>query len=190
MKPVKFEPVKTTTATMKKRTRTTITPEIMRQMVELQRDGYKQTEIAELLGIAQATVNRNLKKYKPMNTHLTDEERQHMIQLKLKGLTSKEVAIKTHRGLSTVDKVWAAYKNENDVVIKRVIHRVGNELHNVDVHDGSSNLDESKKPVIIPPMAENDVPMIHPDKVETTNAVLWLMVTAVAFVLGLAVAGL
>jgi hypothetical protein len=107
-------------------------------------------------------------------------------------LTSREVAIKTHRGLSTVDKVWAKYRNKNNVVTEK-IHRIGNELHNVDVRDKKK---KSDIPTITPPVAENDVPMmvqlplVHPDKAETTSAVLWLMVTAVAFVLGLAVAGL
>jgi predicted transcriptional regulator len=195
------EGVQPSSTPSKKRKRTKITDEMIRQMVELQREGYNQSEVAELLGISQGAVNRNLKKYKPMKTHLTDEERAHMIQLKLSGLNSKQVAIKTHRGLSTVDKVWAEYRKNNNVVVEK-IHRVGNELHNVDVHEGSSKLDESKKrvtgepPVITPPMAENDVPMmvpiplIHTDKAETTSAVLWLMVTAVAFILGLAVAGL
>jgi predicted transcriptional regulator len=167
-----------TTATMKKkRTRTHITDHMIKQMVDLEREGYTQVHIADLLGVAQATVNRNLKKARPINTHLTSDEKAKMIAMKKEGMTSKQVAAKLHRGLSTVDKVWAAYRKNNMVSsqIKQVIHRVGNELHNVDVHA---------------PVAENDVPMVHPDKVETTNATLWLVITAVAFVLGLAVAGL
>lgn len=177
MKQVKFEPVKTTTATMKKRTRTHITDHMVKQMIDLEREGYTQGEIADLLGIAQATVNRNLKKARPIKTHLTAAEKAQMIAMKKEGMTSKQVAIKLHRGLSTVDKVWAAYRKNNKVSsqIKQVIHRRGNELYNVDVYE---------------PVAENDVPMVSPDKVETTNAMLWLVITTVAFILGLAVAGL
>jgi predicted transcriptional regulator len=180
-----------TTATMKKkRTRTHITDHMIKQMVDLEREGYTQVHIADLLGVAQATVNRNLKKARPINTHLTSDEKAKMIAMKKEGMTSKQVAAKLHRGLSTVDKVWAAYRKNNMVSsqIKQVIHRVGNELHNVDVRDKKRVT--SEPPLITPPAAENDVPMVHPDKVETTNATLWLVITAVAFVLGLAVAGL
>jgi transposase len=185
--------VQPSTTPSKRRTRTKVTDQLIRQMVDLQRDGYKQTEIAMLLDMSVGAVNKNLKKYKPLKTKITDGERQHIVELKLSGLTSREVAIKTHRGLSTVDKVWAKYRNKNNVVTEK-IHRIGNELHNVDVRDKKRVT--SEPPVITPPTAEDDVPMmvqlplIHPDKAETTSAVLWLMVTAVAFVLGLAVAGL
>lgn len=165
-------------ATMKKerRTRTKITPEMVKKMIELEQEGYEQADIAELLGVAQATVCRNLKKARPIGTHLSADEKAQMIKLKKEGKTSKYIARKMHRGLSTVDKVWAEYRNTQPKVGEIVpIHRRGNELHNVDVYE---------------PMAENDVPMIHPDKVETTNAVLWLVITTVAFILGLAVAGL
>jgi len=177
VKQVKFEPVETTTATMKNRkARTKVTPELVKKMIELEQEGYDQADIAELVGVAQATVCRNLKKAKPMKTHLTADEKAVMIKLKKEGKTSKYIARKLHRGLSTVDKVWAEHRKAQPKVGEIVpIHRRGNELYNVDVHE---------------PVAENDVPMTHPDKVETTNAVLWLVITTVAFILGLAVAGL
>lgn len=171
-----------------RKSRTHVTDEMVKTMYKMQKEGWNQTDIAELLGLAPNTVSRRLREYKPLKTAMTDHDRAEIVRLKTKGMTSKEVAIATHRGLSTVDKVWAAYKKENDVVVKRVIHRIGNELYNVDVDEAPPK--KRDIPEIVPPVAENDVPMVSPDKVETTNAMLWLVITTVAFILGLAVAGL
>jgi len=127
---------------------------------------------------------------------LTKNEINWIKRLATKGDTYKDIAKKTGIAYQTVryhaKKVQDAEPVKKKVskkkAVKKVngsvvnpIHRKGNELHNVDVTDQA---------VIIPPVAENDVPMVAPEKESSGEAVLWLLVSGVVFVLVLAIANM
>lgn len=151
-------------------------------------------------------------------TYATEGMLMQIIDLRDKGWTFKRIAAATGLSETAVHSYWHKLNDMEDIHLvkqdiketnecltntggdtdycqpKYAIHWVGNELA-VKKMDIKAFEDYRKRvtgapPVITPPMAENDVPMIHPDKVETTNATLWLIITTVAFILGLAVAGL
>jgi hypothetical protein len=72
-----------------------------------------------------------------------------------------------------------AYYDDSPKVVKK-IHRRGNELYNVEVKSKRKRKTEKHEVE----------PVVHPDKVETTNAVLWLMLAACAAILVLGLANL
>ena len=141
-----------------------------------------------------------------MRKKITDKQINQMKRYRQKGMTYKAVAEKVGVSVSSVQyhtkdviatkkpkkklakKVGVkrvttttteAYYDDSPKVVNK-IHRRGNELHNVDVH----NVNADKL------MDENGVPLIHTDKVETTNAVLWMMLAACAAILTLGLANL
>lgn len=151
-------------------------------------------------------------------TYATEGMLMQIIDLRDKGWTFKRIATQTGLSETAVHSYWHKLNDMEDIHLikqdikdtnecltntggdtaycqpKYAIHWVGNELAvkkmDIKAFEDYRKRVTGKPPVITPPMAENDVPIIHPDKVETTNATLWLVITTVAFVLGLAVAGL
>lgn len=127
---------------------------------------------------------------------LTKNEINWIKRLAVKGTPYSEIAKKTGIAYQSV-RYHASRAKNGEPVKKKVakkkavkkangnvvnsIHRKGNEIHNVDVTDQA---------VIIPPVADNDVPMVAPEKESSGEAVLWLLVSGVVFVLVLAIANM
>lgn len=204
MEPVKLNKIKTTSEDVQpstteskkpRKARARITDDLIKQMAQLSAEGYNNKEIAELLDVSGATVGRYLKQdTRALGRRLNGTERNRIVQLRRSGMTFPDIAKVMHCSYSCANRVYreetglqptrAKGQRVNRVAEQKhaiitPVHRIGNELHNVDVHES----DVSKLDKVEPPL-------IHPDKVETTNAVLWLVITTVAFILGLGVAGL
>ena len=140
-----------------------------------------------------------------MNKKVTDTQINQMKRYRQKGMTYKAIAEKlgvsvsnvsyhakgvkpTKKPMKVAKKVGVkrvttttteAYYDDSPKVVKK-IHRRGNELYNVEVKTNRKRKTEKHEVE----------PVIHPDKVETTSAVLWLMLAACAAIVVLGLANL
>ena len=148
--------------------------------------------------------------------YATEKTLMNIIDLRDKGWAFKRIAKKVKMSESAVHRLWHKMDDMEDINLvkqdikdtnecltntggdksycqpKYAIHWVGNELAvkkmDIQAFDEYRKRVAGEPPVITPPMAENDVPLVHPDKESSGQVVLWLMLAAMVFILGLALA--
>ena len=170
--------------------------------------GWSNKEIAEKTGFSHGTVWRYTKDVtgkRKKRVYATEKTLMNIIDLRDKGWAFKRIAKKVKMSESAVHRLWHKMNDMEDIHLvkqdiketnecltntggdksycqpKYAIRWVGNELavKKMDIQAFDEWREKQKS---------NDLPLVHPDKESSGQVVLWLMVAATVFILGLAIA--